>query len=156
MLVAPMNPHSSTAQSPAFPNTRWSVVLAATERETPGADVALDELCRAYWYPLYAYARLSGQAAHDAQDLTQEFFARLLAHHWLADADREKGKLRTFLIVAFRNFMTIGSAQRAAYASLSASRKGRRISRSVSRITSMISSWRYPIETMPSPQKRRS
>ena len=105
MLVAPMNPHSSTAQSPAFPNTRWSVVLAATERETPGADVALDELCRAYWYPLYAYARLSGQAAHDAQDLTQEFFARLLAHHWLADADREKGKLRTFLIVAFRNFM---------------------------------------------------
>ena len=100
-----MNPHGSTAHSPAFPNTRWSVVLAATQRATPGGAAALDEWCRAYWYPLYAYARRSGRTAHDAQDLTQEFFARLLAHRWLDDADREKGKLRTFLIVAFKNFM---------------------------------------------------
>ena len=100
-----MNPHSSTAQSPAFPNTRWSVVRAATQRGTPDAAAALEALCRAYWYPLYAHARRSGQSPHDAQDLTQEFFARLLAHRWLDDADREQGKLRTFLIVAFKNFM---------------------------------------------------
>ena len=100
-----MNPRSSTAQSPAFPNTRWSIVLAATQTETTDATVALEALCRAYWYPLYAYARRSGQSPHDAQDLAQEFFARLLAHRWLADADREKGKLRTFLITAFKNFM---------------------------------------------------
>ncbi|MFN0126989.1 MAG: RNA polymerase sigma factor [Verrucomicrobiales bacterium] len=100
-----MNPRSSTAQSPAFPNTRWSIVLAATQTETTDAAAALEALCRAYWYPLYAYARRSGQSPHDAQDLAQEFFARLLAHRWLADADREKGKLRTFLITAFKNFM---------------------------------------------------
>ena len=100
-----MIPHGSTASSPAFPNTRWSVVLAARQCETPGGAAALDALCRAYWYPLYAYARRTGKSAHDAQDLTQEFFARLLAHRWLDDADREKGKLRTFLIVAFKNFM---------------------------------------------------
>lgn len=89
-----------------FPPTRWSLVLAATQKNAPDSAAALEGICRAYWYPLYAYVRRSGQSPHDAQDLTQEFFRRLLKKNWLADADRDKGKLRTFLIVALKNFMT--------------------------------------------------
>ena len=89
-----------------FPNTRWSVVLAATQRPSPESAAALETICRAYWYPLYAYVRRCGQSPHDAQDLTQEFFCRLLEKNWLDSADREKGKLRTFLIVALKKFMS--------------------------------------------------
>jgi RNA polymerase sigma-70 factor (ECF subfamily) len=95
---------SSTGQ-PSFPNTRWSVVLAATQQASPASATALETLCRAYWYPLYAYVRRCGQTPQDAQDLTQEFFCRLLEKHWFNLANREKGRLRTFLIVALKNFM---------------------------------------------------
>jgi RNA polymerase sigma-70 factor (ECF subfamily) len=66
----------------------------------------LETICRAYWHPLYAYARRCGHSPHDAQDLTQEFFRRLLEKHWLESADREKGRLRTFLILALKHFMS--------------------------------------------------
>lgn len=66
---------------------------------------ALETICRAYWYPLYAFVRRSGHTAHDAQDLTQEFFSRLLEKRWLDNADRAKGRLRTFLIAALKHFM---------------------------------------------------
>jgi RNA polymerase sigma-70 factor (ECF subfamily) len=66
----------------------------------------LEAICQAYWYPLYAYVRRCGQSPHDAQDLTQEFFRRLLERRWLKSADPEKGKLRTFLIVALKKFMS--------------------------------------------------
>jgi RNA polymerase sigma-70 factor (ECF subfamily) len=66
----------------------------------------LEAICRAYWYPLYAYVRRCGQSPHDAQDITQEFFCRLLEKRWLDAADREKGKLRTFLIVMLKKFMS--------------------------------------------------
>ena len=88
-----------------FPHTRWSVVLAATRRPSPESAAALETLCRAYWYPLYAYVRRSGQSPPDAQDLTQEFFCRLLKNRWLEAANPNKGKLRTFLIVALKHFM---------------------------------------------------
>jgi RNA polymerase sigma-70 factor (ECF subfamily) len=102
-----MNHEPATRDVPRdFPNTRWSVVLAATQRHSPESAAALEALCRAYWQPLYAYVRRCGQPAQDAQDLTQEFFCRLLAKNWLESADREKGKLRTFLIVALKNFMS--------------------------------------------------
>ena len=78
----------------SFRNTRWSVVLAATRKPSPESAAALETICRAYWYPLYAYVRRCGQSPHDAQDLTQEFFCRLLEKRWLDSADREKGKLR--------------------------------------------------------------
>jgi RNA polymerase sigma-70 factor (ECF subfamily) len=65
----------------------------------------LEVICREYWYPLYAYVRRCGQPPADAQDLTQEFFCRLLENNWLAAANREQGKLRTFLIVALKRFM---------------------------------------------------
>ena len=70
-----------------------------------GGGEALEQLCRAYWYPLYAFARRSGQAPADAEDLTQGFFEKLLEKRWLADAEREKGRLRTFLLTAFQRYM---------------------------------------------------
>src|SRR5512137_1163647 len=114
-----MNSPVSTGCSPrVFPNTRWSVVLAATKRPSPESAVALETLCCLYWYPLYAYVRRCGQSPHDAQDLTQEFFRRLLEKHWLDAADHHKGRLRTFLIVAFKRFLAVewrrASAQRRA------------------------------------------
>jgi len=102
-----MSSLTSSSEAPRmFPNTRWSLVLAVTRKDAPESAAALEALCRAYWYPLYAYVRRSGQSPHDAQDLTQEFFCRLLQKRWLDSADREKGKLRTFLIVALKNFMS--------------------------------------------------
>ena len=95
----------SKAGRAGFPATRWSVVDAAADGDTHAAGEALEGLCRDYWYPLYAFARRSGQSAEDAKDLTQGFFAVLLDKGWLGDVDREKGKLRTFLLTAFRRFM---------------------------------------------------
>jgi RNA polymerase sigma factor (sigma-70 family) len=96
---------SSSAQPGAFPPTRWSVVLAARQHASLESSEALEAICRAYWYPLYAYVRRCGSPPHDAQDLTQEFFSRLLEKRWLDQANREKGRLRTFLITALKNFM---------------------------------------------------
>jgi RNA polymerase sigma-70 factor (ECF subfamily) len=101
-----MSSQVSSSEGPRiFPNTRWSVVLAATRKDAPESAAALETLCRAYWYPLYAYVRRCGQSPHDAQDLTQEFFCRLLQKRWLDSADRAKGKLRIFLIAALKHFM---------------------------------------------------
>jgi RNA polymerase sigma factor (sigma-70 family) len=98
---------TSASEAPrSFPHTRWSLVLAATRKDSPESAAALETLCRAYWYPLYAHVRRCGQSPHDAQDLTQEFFCRLLEKRWLDSVDREKGKLRTFLIAALKNFMS--------------------------------------------------
>src|SRR6186997_513077 len=97
---------SSRYASRVFPNTRWSVVLAAKQRSSPESAAALEAICRAYWYPLYAYVRRCGQSPADAQDLTQEFFCRLLDKRWLDSANPDKGKLRTFLIVALKHFMS--------------------------------------------------
>jgi RNA polymerase sigma factor (sigma-70 family) len=98
-------PPSSSEAPRMFPHTRWSLVLAATRKNSPESAAALESLCSAYWYPLYAYVRRCGQSPHDAQDLTQDFFCRLLEKRWLDSADRERGRLRTFLIVALKNFM---------------------------------------------------
>jgi len=102
-----MSSESRLSATPrVFPNTRWSVVLAATQTPSLDSAAALEILCQTYWYPLYAYVRRCGQSSHDAQDLTQEFFCRLLEKRWLDSADRGKGRLRSFLIVALKRFMT--------------------------------------------------
>ncbi len=90
---------------PWFTTTHWSVVLTAGGGASPGADAALERLCRTYWWPLYAFVRRGGHAAHDAQDLTQEFFARLLAKDFLRAVDRSKGKFRSFLLGAMEHFL---------------------------------------------------
>jgi RNA polymerase sigma factor (sigma-70 family) len=89
----------------AFVTTHWSVVLTAGRSDTTRARKALARLCQTYWYPLYAYVRRRGHSAHDAQDLTQEFFARLLEGNWIAKADRDKGRFRSFLLMVMGRFL---------------------------------------------------
>jgi len=89
----------------AFVPTRWSLVLRAGRSDTTRAKEALATLCETYWYPLYAYVRGRGHQREDAQDLTQEFFARLLRKNWIGDADRERGRFRSFLLTALKRFL---------------------------------------------------
>jgi DNA-directed RNA polymerase specialized sigma24 family protein len=88
-----------------FATTHWSVVMAAGESESGPAQNALETLCRAYWYPIYVYVRRKGYVAEEAQDLTQEFFAQLIAKEHLRLADRTKGKFRTFLLATLDYFL---------------------------------------------------
>ncbi len=101
------DPSTSTASAPGdfFATTHWTVVLAAGCRSTPQADVALEELCRTYWYPLYAYVRRRGYTTEDAEDLAKAFFARLLEKNYLEGLSSEKGKFRAFLLVALKHFL---------------------------------------------------
>jgi RNA polymerase sigma factor (sigma-70 family) len=96
---------SSQAGAECFATTHWSVVLTAQDRDSTRAEAALAWLCRTYWYPLYAYVRRQGHSPEDAQDLTQEFFARLLAKNYLGDVDRGKGRFRSFLLAALKHFL---------------------------------------------------
>jgi RNA polymerase sigma factor (sigma-70 family) len=93
------------SRSPVFVTTHWSIVLSAGKSDSTLAGQALEKLCRAYWFPLYAYVRRRGFSPADAEDLTQEFFARFLEHDWVATADREKGRFRTFLLCALNRFL---------------------------------------------------
>lgn len=104
-----LNPHDTPPSTrPArdfFVTTRWTVVLAAGSRASPQADVALEELCRTYWYPLYAYVRRHGHSREDAEDLTQSFFARFLQKNYLEKLRAEHGKFRAFLMAALKHFL---------------------------------------------------
>ena len=95
----------SGSRAATFNTTHWSVVLLAGETDSPEAAEALANLCRAYWYPLYAYVRRQGHDFADAQDLTQEFFARLLERKYLRLADRNRGRFRTFLLTSLKHFL---------------------------------------------------
>ncbi len=95
----------SVVDQPNFPATHWSVVLAAAEERSVSSAVALEKLCRTYWYPLYAYVRRRGYRAEDAQDLTQEFFSELLARHGLATVSPAKGKFRSFLLACMNHVL---------------------------------------------------
>ena len=88
----------------AFTTTHWSVVLAAQGR-SPAADEALEKLCRTYWWPLYGFVRREGYGPEEAQDLTQGFFALLLERRDLDAVRREKGRLRSYLLVSLKNFL---------------------------------------------------
>lgn len=88
-----------------FATTHWSVVIAAQRADSTRSQAALAHLCQTYWYPLYAFVRRQGHGPHDAQDLTQEFFARLLEKNYLAVAARERGRFRSFLLAALKHFL---------------------------------------------------
>jgi RNA polymerase sigma-70 factor (ECF subfamily) len=88
-----------------FVTTHWSVVLVAGRTNSTRAQHALARLCQTYWYPLYAYVRRRGHSPHDAQDLTQEFFARLLERHTIASADPNRGRFRSFLLSTMSHFL---------------------------------------------------
>jgi RNA polymerase sigma-70 factor (ECF subfamily) len=89
-----------------FATTHWSVVLAAGERGSAGAEEALARLCAEYWYPIFAFVRRRGLATEEARDLTQGFFARLIEKGDLAVADRSRGRFRSFLLTACQHFLS--------------------------------------------------
>lgn len=104
-----MSSESQTTRSPTdqhhwFTTTHWSVVLSARE-PSPDSEQAMQALCRAYWPPLYTYIRRRGYGVHDAQDLTQDFIAQLLARDFLSAVSRDKGRFRSFLLASLKNFL---------------------------------------------------
>jgi len=98
-------------QRDLFPSTHWSVVLAAGESQAEPeiAHAALAELCQTYWAPLYSFVRSRGYSVHDAQDLTQSFFAYLIERKIYARVDRRKGRFRSFLLASLKNFLADAS-----------------------------------------------
>jgi RNA polymerase sigma factor (sigma-70 family) len=97
--------NAAIAQERVFTTTRWSVVMNASRPESEHMDEALETLCRGYWYPVYVFLRRSGWTAHDAEDLTQAFFARVLEKNYLRGVDRSKGKFRSLLLAMLRHFL---------------------------------------------------
>jgi RNA polymerase sigma factor (sigma-70 family) len=88
-----------------FPTTHWTAVLTAADSRAPFGTEALENLCRAYWYPLYAFVRRQGHGPIEAQDLTQDFFAHLLSSNALSGVDPSKGRFRSFLLASLRNLL---------------------------------------------------
>jgi len=102
--------HSGTPQSEPvsareFATTHWSVVLAARNNDTPGAQAALERLCQVYWPPLYAYLRRFGCSPEDAEDLTQDFFAHFLKKEGFSRAEQRRGRFRTFLLTCLQHYV---------------------------------------------------
>src|SRR5688500_4236836 len=104
-MSASSSDHGSVPQQPReFATTHWSVV-AAGGRDTPRGREALARLCQTYWFPLYAYLRRRGESPHDAEDLTQGFFASLLQRQALAVADPDRGRFRSFLLASLKHYL---------------------------------------------------
>jgi RNA polymerase sigma-70 factor (ECF subfamily) len=99
-------PFLGPGKAAAFSTTSWSVVLTAGQNDLAGTAAALEQLCRKYWYPIYAFVRRRGSDSHEAEDLTQGFFAHLLEMDTLAKVDRQKGKFRTFLLSALTKYLS--------------------------------------------------
>ena len=106
MSASDPSPRSASADARQFASTRWSLVAAAGQGRSDASREALATLCQLYWYPLYAYARRRLPSPHDAQDLTQAFFAELLEKDYLQAADPRRGKFRSFLLTAFKHFLS--------------------------------------------------
>jgi RNA polymerase sigma factor (sigma-70 family) len=98
--------HSSPAEAAKFRPTRWSVVLLSAKSKAPGSEAALADVCKLYWYPLYAFVRRRGYNPEDAQDLTQGFFLHLLDQKALAQVHPLKGKFRSFLLASIQNYLS--------------------------------------------------
>ncbi|HLP78564.1 MAG TPA: RNA polymerase sigma factor [Candidatus Paceibacterota bacterium] len=94
----------SSAPHDIFATTHWTVVLAAGRRHTPQSDQALEDLCRAYWFPLYGYVRRRGHSKEDAEDLIQAFFERFLTRNYLEGLSAERGRFRAFLLASLKHF----------------------------------------------------
>jgi RNA polymerase sigma-70 factor (ECF subfamily) len=92
--------------SAQFATTHWSVVLAAGDSASPNSREALETLCRAYWFPLYAFVRRTGRSTEDAEDLVQGFFAYLLEKHLVGKAHQETGRFRSFLLATLKHYLS--------------------------------------------------
>lgn len=99
-------PSSAKDRSPRFVTTRWSLILQAKDRPVSGANEALADLCRGYWYPIYVLIRRQSRDCHEAQDFTQGFFTRLLEKDFLGDVDPARGRFRAFLLAAVNHFLS--------------------------------------------------
>jgi RNA polymerase sigma factor (sigma-70 family) len=100
-----MSARDDSQRVPRFPSTHWSLVVRSADGSSPEARAALESLCGAYWYPLYAFIRRRGHDPDEAHDLVQELFAHLLERNAFAAADPRRGRLRTFLLAVCRNFL---------------------------------------------------
>src|SRR5213594_1876262 len=103
-----MSPQTNACTTPAgavFKETRWSVILTAKDLNDANSQQAMAALCEQYLYPVYAFIRRKGNTRHDAEDLAQEFFHRLISKEFLRGVDREKGRFRTFLLTAVQRFL---------------------------------------------------
>lgn len=105
MPVSDLSHDSAEFNNGSFRTTQWSVVLAAGGPEEDGSAQAMEELCRRYWFPIYAFIRRQGHPVADAQDLTQGFFAHILEREMIASARQEKGRFRSFMLGALKNFL---------------------------------------------------
>jgi len=104
-LTSEHSSKSTSSPGDVFATTHWTVVLAAGKRHTPQSDDALEELCRTYWFPLYAFVRRRGYSKEDAEDLTQDFFACFLAKNYLVGLSAERGRFRAFLLASLKHFL---------------------------------------------------
>src|SRR5687767_12420790 len=99
------NDSSTTPAGAVFKETQWKIVLSAKNGADPNSEQAMGMLCQQYHDPIYAFIRRKGNKRHDAQDLAQEFFHRLISKEFLRNVDREKGRFRTFLLTALTRFL---------------------------------------------------
>lgn len=106
MAKARNHANSNLGTDREFAATRWSVVLVAGRRSSPDSRRALESLCEAYWYPLYAYVRRRVADVNDAHDLTQAFFAELLTKNYVGSAKAERGRFRAFLLTSLKHFLS--------------------------------------------------
>ncbi len=97
--------HSERDQSPSFPETRWTLIKQISGGEPNQREMALEEVCAAYWPPIYAFIRALGHSPHDAEDLTQGFFVRFLSKTGFSVPDPEKGRLRSYLLSAVKHYL---------------------------------------------------
>lgn len=97
-------PNTAESQSPRFMTTRWTMVLQAGT-DGPQRDAALEQVCQAYWYPVYAFIRRQGRSPEDAQDLTQSFFAKLISRDWLAGLEKREARFSTFLLTRVKTHL---------------------------------------------------
>lgn len=104
-MTSPANDFAHSGSSDIFPDSRWTLVIQAQSDDDSLALSALNSLCGIYWYPIYAYIRRSGRPPADAEDLTQGYFASLIDRDYLANASRNKGKLRAFLLADLKFFL---------------------------------------------------
>lgn len=107
------NGHEGTGEPREFVTTRWSLILSAAKlgSEEHKAREALAELCRNYWRPIFSFVRARGHSVEDAQDLTQDFFMKILDNDWLEQADPSRGRFRSLLLKSLQNFL-INAAER--------------------------------------------
>src|SRR4029077_20874211 len=99
--------NSRGGEADQFHTTRWTLVIASAQDQSQAGRAALAALCQTYWYPLYGFARRRGHSPPDAQDLTQGFFLHVLKNRALSQADRLKGKFRSFLLACFQNYASV-------------------------------------------------